>query len=545
MKGEQIHMYTIDFDEFLDKVHGCWYGKCLGGAAGAPVEGIKKINDINDFTEIFNPDLPNDDLDIQLLWLWVLENKGTIISSEDLANAWMNKCKYAMSEYGYFTKNYMRGVKPPYTGIINNSFFCEGMGCPIRSEIWGIISVGNPKLASDYAYMDATLDHSENSVYAEQFLAAVEAMAFFETDIYKLIKNGMKYFESNSRLYDCFNLVFDIYDKGGSWQEARKKVLNEFGHPDFTNSVQNLGFIVISLLWGNGDMRDTVNLALKCGYDSDCTCASAASIIGIIKGYKGLGKELTGLIKDYFICGIDAKRDSDSIGDLALDTVKIALKTPNYNIKILNAPFEEERPGSFNGFKLNYTTEGGLYNALHSLKPARWDIYGPFFDQLDRPADPNIPSPHAPGCNLPDIVCMVNNEVFLDKQYVSDLRDEEPVCQINSYDDFIDIDQALKLKGQICCYAKRKIISSKAQKAWLIIGNNDGFRVYINGENVIERDEIRLWTPFNNYALINLREGDNEIIIKLLRRTEMLKFTVGFKIYNGGHWHGCRWHTEF
>ena len=31
----------IDYSVFLDKVHGCWYGKCLGGAAGAPLEGIK------------------------------------------------------------------------------------------------------------------------------------------------------------------------------------------------------------------------------------------------------------------------------------------------------------------------------------------------------------------------------------------------------------------------------------------------------------------------------------------------------------------------
>ena len=30
-------------ENFLDKVRGCWYGKCLGGAAGAPTEGIKKL----------------------------------------------------------------------------------------------------------------------------------------------------------------------------------------------------------------------------------------------------------------------------------------------------------------------------------------------------------------------------------------------------------------------------------------------------------------------------------------------------------------------
>lgn len=133
-------MYKITYNKFLGKIHGCWYGKCLGGAAGGPVEGIKKLIEINDFEEVFDPNLPNDDLDMQLLWLYVLENKGVNITSDDLADAWIEKCWYPFSEYGYFIKNYERGILPPYTGIINNSFYKEGMGCPIRSEIWGIIS---------------------------------------------------------------------------------------------------------------------------------------------------------------------------------------------------------------------------------------------------------------------------------------------------------------------------------------------------------------------------------------------------------------------
>ena len=291
-------MYKIDYSEFVDKIHGCWYGKCLGGAAGAPVEGLKKIIDVSDFSDIFNPDLPNDDLDLQLLWIDVMHEKGTVINSCDLADAWVEKCWYPFSEYGYFLKNYMRGIKPPYSGIVNNSFFKEGMGCPIRSEIWGIISAGNPDLAADYAYMDACLDHAGNSVYAEQFLAAAESMAFFENDIEKLIAAGMKYVPSDSKLARCFNRILGIYKSGYDWLSARRVVLNEYSHPDFTNSVQNLGFVLIALLWGNGDMRDTINIALKCGYDTDCTCASAASIIGIIKGYKGLGSEITDLINN-------------------------------------------------------------------------------------------------------------------------------------------------------------------------------------------------------------------------------------------------------
>lgn len=538
-------MYTIKYNRFLDKVHGCWYGKCLGGAAGAPVEGLKRIIETEDFAEIFNPDIPNDDLDLQLLWLDVLETKGTLISSTDLADAWIEKCWYPFSEYGYFIKNYMRGIKPPYTGIINNSFFKEGMGCPIRSEIWGIISAGNPELASQYAYMDATLDHADNSVYAEQFLAAVESMAFFESDIKKLVRMGLEFIPKTSKLYECFMMIIDFFETGDNdYLAARRLVVKNYSHNDFTNSVQNLGFILIALLYGNGDLRKTINIALKCGYDADCTCATAGAIIGIICGYEGLEEDVKTLINDYFICGIDVERPSNSIRALAEDSVKIALKTPNYNIEITEAPYDEERPQNFRGFELERVTQEGLKKSLESLTPINWEIYGPFFEQQDILPPSDFPSPHGDNTHLPDLVYMVNNYVSMDKEYITSFDAKDKIGNVISYDDLIDVDSCLKMKGQVCCYARTVIHSPKAQKAWIIIGNNDGFSLTLNGEKVIQKDEIRLWTPINNYILVDLQEGENEFVYKLLRRTEHLKFSVGLRQYNGDHWHKSKWFTD-
>lgn len=531
----------IEYKDFLDKVHGCWYGKCIGGAAGAPVEGIKKLIDVEDFSEIYNPDLPNDDLDLQLLWLDVLENKGTIINSCDLADAWIEKCWYPFSEYGYFMKNYMRGIKPPYSGIVNNSFFKEGMGCPIRSEIWGIISVGNPELASEYAYIDATLDHADNSVWAEQFLAAAEAEAFFESDIEKLVEKAMSFIPKESKLAKAFYSVIKAYRSGESWQDARQEILNKYSHPDFTNVVQNLSFVLIALLYGNADMRQTINIALKCGYDTDCTCASAASIVGIIKGYEKLGDTKT-LINDYFICGIDVVRPSDSIKQLAEDSAKIAFETPNFDVEIANAPFEENRPTQ--KLVLEKATEDGLKEALKAVEPVKWEIYGPYFDQLNQPINPDYPSPHGEGCVLPDIVCMVNSEAFLEKEYIKNLSDEKAAYVIDAYEDFIDVESVMSMEGQMCCYAHTKINSPENKKVWLVVGNNDGFRIDVNGKNVLEKDEMRLWTPYNNFTLVDLKKGENDILIKLLRRGEHLKFSVGFRIYDGNHWHRSKWCTD-
>ena len=533
-------MRTISYETFLDKVWGCWYGKCLGGAAGAPTEGLKKLVPVEDFTTIYNPDLPNDDLDLQLLFLDVLEKKGPLISSDDLADAWIARCWYPFSEYGYFMKNYMRGVKPPYTGLINNSFFKEGMGCPIRSELWGIISVGNPELAAQYAYMDGTLDHADNSVWAEQFLAAMAAEAFFEPDILKLVDKAMAFVPAESKLGRCFRDVLEAFRAGTPWKQTRQLVLNRYSHPDFTNVTQNLGFVLLSMLYGGGDMIKTINIALQCGYDTDCTCGSAAAIIGILQGYRGLGGETTGLINDYYVCGVDVVRRSDKISDLAEDTCAMAMRTPNYAVEITGSPVPADRPAGFAGFTLRTVTAEGLSAELTKLEPARWTVWGPWFEQLEQPMDPRYPSPHGEGCVLPDIVCMVNSQVSLDKDYPLG----DPACVVPAYEDLIDIDGHLTMEGQMCCYAETTVWAKADMQAWILIGNSDGFRLTVNGEPVLEKDEIRYWTPYNNFTLVNLKEGPNTIGLKLLRRTEHLKISLGLRIYNGSHWHRSKWHTD-
>ena len=223
-------------------------------------------------------------------------------------------------------KNYNRGIKPPYSGWFNNSFFKEGMGCPIRSEIWGFVFPGAPIPAAEYARLDGELDHADNSVWAEQFLAAVESMLFIEDDIEKLIDLGLSYIPQDCKLAKCMRMVVEYYKSNNSdWIGARRKVVNLFGHPDFTNVAQNLGLVVIAMLYGGGDLRKTIDIALQCGYDTDCTCATAGTIIGGILGYSGIETQLKGLINDYFVCGIDVKRRSDSIRDLAEDTCRVGV----------------------------------------------------------------------------------------------------------------------------------------------------------------------------------------------------------------------------
>lgn len=161
-----------------------------GAREAARCEGIKQKLDVT-MRQVLDKDIPNDDLDIQLLWLTVLEEKGPAVTADDLAEAWLAHCWYPFGEYGYFMRNARRGIRPPYSGGFNNAYFKEGMGCPIRSEIWAFVHPGDPDAAVAMALQDGSLDHEGNSCWGEAFLAYIESEAFFEQDIRLLLRRGL------------------------------------------------------------------------------------------------------------------------------------------------------------------------------------------------------------------------------------------------------------------------------------------------------------------------------------------------------------------
>lgn len=84
----------LEYDTYFDKVYGGWIGKCIGGAIGAQVEGEKKLHTFNEETTFPEKWPPNDDPDLQVLWLHAIREHGIFITSKDLAEEWIEHCWY-------------------------------------------------------------------------------------------------------------------------------------------------------------------------------------------------------------------------------------------------------------------------------------------------------------------------------------------------------------------------------------------------------------------------------------------------------------------
>lgn len=324
-------MAVITATEFKDKIYGAWAGKCAGGLIGAKQENNKALLHYT-FENVF-PDtpVPNDDFDLQILYIGeVLSKKGFNFTQRDLADAFCKYNKCWANEYRVAIKNIDTAIYPKASGEFCNKFFKNSNGCPIRSELWGILAAGNPALAAEFVETDGYIDHSDESVEVEKFFAIAECLAFFENDVKVLIDKALEYTDKNSNVYKCIKFVGQQARLNKDWKITRTRLIREFGSSDASYSVVNLGIVILALLYGEMEFDKTMLTAVNCGYDTDCTSATAGSILGIILGKKGMSKKWLDKIGEEFIVGTvetDYKKNkltelTDDVFDFAYSLVR-------------------------------------------------------------------------------------------------------------------------------------------------------------------------------------------------------------------------------
>jgi len=294
-------MIKLNRETLKDKIYACWIGKNIGGTIGTPYEGKDHMNDIDGFSTPPGTVLPNDDLDLQLVWLRAIQDVGPYTMNEKiLGEYWVSFISPHWNEYGIGKANMHLGLLPPMSGDYQNPWQ-HSNGAWIRTEVWACMAPGAPDVAMKYARMDASVDHgSGEGTYAAMFVAFIESAAFVMNDLRELIKLGLTKIPEDCVLAKCINLTVECYDKGIDYVTTRGKIVElsrENGLGMF-NAPANVAFTVLGLLYGEGDFKKSMIYAVNCGDDTDCTGATLGSIFGIMYGTAGIPKDWAAYIGD-------------------------------------------------------------------------------------------------------------------------------------------------------------------------------------------------------------------------------------------------------
>lgn len=288
-------------EQYCDKVYAAWIGKNIGGTLGGPYEGKREYLDVKGFeSEPGNP-LPNDDLDLQLVWLHAVEKLGPSgVTAAALGEMWMSFIPAHWNEYGNCKVNMIAGIPAPISGDYKNSWK-HSNGAWIRTEVWACMAPAAPDVAAKYAIMDASVDHGVGEgTAAAAFVAAMESAAFVESDIRNLIEVGLCAIPEESRMYDSIRLLLECYDKGMSAREARDAILErnaDIGTGWF-EAPSNVAYAILGILYGEGDFKKSMIAAINCGDDTDCTAATVGALLGIMGGTAAIPEDWRAYIGD-------------------------------------------------------------------------------------------------------------------------------------------------------------------------------------------------------------------------------------------------------
>ncbi|MFC1675886.1 ADP-ribosylglycohydrolase family protein [Planctomycetota bacterium] len=299
---------TITQEQLTDKMHGFWLGQLLGNMVGRATEG--------DFSSSAYPQGDpcsfrpwvirlegenwdaDDDTDIEYIALHTLETDGFDCNSREIADQWREHITtsgiYIANRQAWYLMG--DGYLPPETGSRSYNEHWYSIDSQITTELFGAISPGLPQAAIDFAGKFAGISNEGFPTHAAQFYAAMYADAFFEPNVVTLVTWGLNAIPTTSRTYQVISDVLGWYledanDGQLNWRASRQKLYdyyqgtNSFGrYYNWIESTVNTGATVLSILYGQGNFADTVQIGVLAGWDCDCNPATAGALIGIIDG---------------------------------------------------------------------------------------------------------------------------------------------------------------------------------------------------------------------------------------------------------------------
>lgn len=362
-EGEACEKAAPDFD----KIYGAWLGRCAGCLLGQPVEGWRRAR-INGLLEetgnlplkyYISSDIPqairekydvrddhkaygaektgwinnvsympeDDDTNYTLLALKLAETYGRDFTPDDVAESWLMNLPLlhvcTAERVAYI--NLAQSIYPPESATWRNPYR-EWIGAQIRGDLYGYICPGDMKTAAEMAWRDASISHVKNGIYGEMWVSAMLAKAAVCGDVQAVIRSGMQQIPPESRLYNELDEMLRRYNAGETAEEAKAYILSKYdennGH-HWCHTISNAAIVAMGLLWSEGDFARTMELCLTMGFDTDCNCATAGSVLGMMQGAEALPQAWTAPLCDTVLSGVDGF-GLVKISDMAKRTVKLA-----------------------------------------------------------------------------------------------------------------------------------------------------------------------------------------------------------------------------
>jgi ADP-ribosylglycohydrolase len=328
---------AADYPEALrrDRIAAAWMGRCAGCLLGKPIEGALRprlqilldhfgYEEIPDyiwrFPGLTEEDCANfgwqspwwyrntdcfpgdDDTNFTVMAMALVNDKGINFTPADMADFWLSNvpmlrlCTAERVAY----RNFAALVEPPESARVRNPYR-EWIGARIRADFFGYAALGQPELAAELAWRDASISHVKNGIYGAMWVAAMLAAAIGETDARRVIEIGLTEIPAKSRLFEAVTEILNQHAAGVTYPEAVQYIhahWDETRAHHWCHGIVNAQIVSMGLLYGEGDYEKSITRSVLPCFDTDCNGATVGSIMGMMLGTQALPEKWTGVMND-------------------------------------------------------------------------------------------------------------------------------------------------------------------------------------------------------------------------------------------------------
>jgi len=211
----------------------------------------------------------------------------------------VNKMKEKFSRIALDSKEEMKAVI--------HRLHADDIDFQIEADYIGFMCPGMPQTATAIADKIGRIMNYGDGVYGGIFVAALYSEAYFESDISKIIDKALLSIPEKSDYFKIIKDVIKLHQQYPSdWQASWKELEQKWGDVDICGAGStfnidaklNGAYIVMGLLYGEGDPLKTLEISTRCGQDSDCNPSNALAVLGVIKGFSGLPENMQKGVRD-------------------------------------------------------------------------------------------------------------------------------------------------------------------------------------------------------------------------------------------------------
>lgn len=300
-KNRSSEFRTIKCDILKDKIAGGWAGKMAGVTYGGPTEfraqGKTYEDPITWQPSDIKGSMTQDDIYVQLTFLMAMDKYGVDAPSKKFQELFAKAGYHLWHANMQSRKNFHDSIFAPLSGAPEYNIHADDIDFQIEADYIGFICPGMPRTALEIADKIGRIMNYGDGIYGGVFVAALYAEAFFESDINLIIEKALLSIPGESDYYKIVKDVIKLHNQyPDDWRASWKELENKWGDVDICGAGStfnidaklNGAYIVMGLLYGEGDPMRTLEVSTRCGQDSDCNPSNALAVIGVIKGFSGL-----------------------------------------------------------------------------------------------------------------------------------------------------------------------------------------------------------------------------------------------------------------